>query len=337
MKRLALGALLAAVLAQSAAAQTQQVQNPQWLQQPNAADFVQNYPPHAAMQAVEGFATIECAVRLDTTLNCALTNESPASWGFGDAALAVARTFRMEPARVDGVPTDGGRIRQTIRFVLPEDAPADLTAEDRAYIEAQPPPDLPTWDDAPTPSMVLAATPARMRAAQTAGRGVLSCRVAETRRLNCEPLYETPARSGLAAAAMTLVPHFRVVQSDTEFITRHATEPFVLPISFGSVREITPVNRAFAGGSVFILPPHTAPQEVIPEAAREARVNGTVVALCTLRPEPPLDCVLESETPTEWGFAALVMEMLKYFPRPPAQAGIIPGDQIRFTIEFRPD
>src|SRR5262245_47867459 len=129
MKRLALSALLAFALVQAAAAQTEQAQNPRWLQQPNAADFVQNYPSHAAMQGVEGQATVEFSVRLDTTLNCAVSNESPASWGFGDAALAVARTFRMEPARINGQPTEGGRIRQTIRFVLPEQSPEEWTPE----------------------------------------------------------------------------------------------------------------------------------------------------------------------------------------------------------------
>ncbi len=334
----AIGLLLALALAQTARADPPDIQNPVWLQQPNAADFAQNYPSQAASQAVEGRATIECYVRLDTTLNCSVTAESPASWGFGDAALAIARSFRVEPARIDGEAVEGGRIRRTIRFVLPEDSPENWTPEERAYVEVATPPDLPTWDEAPTSSMVLMATPAAARDANTQGRGVLSCRVGDARRLRCESLFETPQGSGFAAAAMTLVPFFRIAEGDSAFMTKYATDSFVLPISFGGAPELTPVNRDFAGMGPLNLPPIFAPQDVIPQRARAARVSGTVVALCTLgAATPALICVVERETPVQWGFAAPVLEMLTYFPAPPPQSGMIPGDQIRFTVEFRPN
>lgn len=337
MRRLALAFLLA--LAATAHAESPDIQNPEWLQQPNPADFVENYPAQAASQAVEGRATLECYVRLDTTLECRVTAESPASWGFGDAALAIARTFRVAPARVNGQPVEGGRIRRTIRFVLPEDTPENWTAEERAFIEAASPPELPTWDEAPTSSMVLMATPAAARAQNLRGRGVLSCRVGDARRLQCEPLLETPEGSGFAAAAMSLAPYFRIVEADTAFMAKYARDPFVLPISFGGAPDITPVNRDYAGLGPINLPALPAPPELFPPRARAAGIsNGTVVALCTFREAvPPLDCITERETPAGWGFADPVLEMLSYFPTPPPQSGMIPGDQIRVTVEFRPN
>lgn len=338
MRRLAIGMLLAvAALAQAASAQPANIQNPEFLQRPNAQDFAQNYPSQAADQAVEGRATIECHVRLDTTLDCSVIAESPASWGFGDAALAIARSFRVSPARVNGEPVEGGRIRQTIRFVLPEENREDWSPEQRAYVEAMPPPDLPTWEEAPTSSMVHMATPAAARQARTPGRGVLSCRVDAERRLVCEPAFEAPRNSGFAAAAITLAPYFRIVEGDAAFIERHTSEPFLLPITFGGPPEITPVNRDYTGAGPLNLPPLPVPQEAIPPRALNARMSGDVVVLCTLQLAAPLDCQVEQETPAGWDFAAPVLYMLEFFPPPPPESGMIPGDQIRFTAQFRPD
>lgn len=337
MRRLAIGLLLMAALARAASADPPDIQNPAFLQRPNAADFTQNYPAQAADQAVEGRATIECYVRLDTTLDCRVTAERPASWGFGDAALAIARSFRVQPAQVDGAPVEGGRIRQTICFVLPEDNPEEWTAEQRAYVEAMPPPDLPTWDEAPTSSMVQMATPPAARHARTQGRGVLSCRVNGDRRLAREPAFEAPRNSGFAAAAMTLAPYFRIVEADAAFMERHTTEPFLLPITFGGPPEITPVNRDFTGAGPLNLPPLPVPQEAIPPRAISTRTSGTVIVLCTLQLAAPLDCHVEQETPAGWGFASPVVQMLEFFPPPPPESGMIPGDQIRFTAAFRPD
>jgi TonB family protein len=314
------------------------IQNPVLLQRPNAADFAQNYPSQAIAQSVEGRATIECFVHLDTTLTCRVIAESPASWGFGDATLAIARSFRVEPARMNGEPVEGGRIRQTIRFVMPDETTEDLDPDARALREAMPPPDLPTWDDAPGSSLVLAATPEAARAAGTRGRGVLSCRVRDDRRLRCEPLLEAPTASGFSDAAMTLVPHFRVSENDAEFVARHTSEPFLLPINFGNNPEFTPVSRDYAGVGPINFPTVQAPPEIFPESARTAGIrSGHATVLCTSRNGEGLDCTVESETPADGGFGAIVLEFTQLIPNIPLDAGLIAGDQFRITVEFRPD
>lgn len=311
------------------------LRNPVWIEEPNAAAFVENYPSQAAHQAVEGYATIECSVRLDNRLDCSVVAESPSSWGFGDAALSIARTFRVAPASVDGVPVEGGRIRRTIRFMLPEDNwREDIPPQFQAYAESLAPPDLPTWDMAPTSSMVLSVTPEGARAAGTQGRGVLSCRVTRERTLTCEPLLEMPRGSGFGAAAMALAPHFRIVEGDVEFIANHTTQPFILPISFNSPPEMTPVSRDNAGLGPLNLPPVRVPEDQLPERLRAAGVQGTGVALCTLQIALRLDCEIESETPQDWGLGQFVVDTIKTMPPWPVEAGLIPGDQIRVTLEF---
>jgi TonB family protein len=323
---------------QSVSAREPVIENPVWLEEPNAAAFRENYPSQAADQAVEGFATIECFVRLDNRLDCSVTAEGPASWGFGDAALAISRTFRVGPARVDGVAVEGGRIRRTIRFVLPEtDWRDQLPPEFRAYADSLAPPELPTWAEAPTSSMVVAATPEAARTVGTQGRGELSCRVAPDRRLNCEPLLEMPRGSGFANAAMALAPHFRIVSGDQDFISRHTSEPFILPISFNSPPQLTPVNRHYAGLGPLNLPPLGVYPEAMPERARAAGIRGSAVALCTLQPELAVKCEVESETPHGWDIGQFVVDAVESLPSWPVESGLIPGDQLRVTFLYAPN
>jgi len=324
--------------AQAAHAQAPEITNPVWLAQPNARDFAIAYPSQATEQYVEGRATIECLVHLDTTLTCNVIAESPASWGFGDAALAVARSFRISPARVNGEPVEGGRIRRTIRFVMPEStystaglSPAQQAlAENDGSLET-----LPTWEEAPTTAAVLQATPQAARAANTQGRGVLSCRVNSDRSLTCEPHREMPADSGFAAAAMTLVPLFRVSTSSQEFADAHASEPFILPITFNGVPAVTPVNRNHAGLAPLEGPTFYAPPEFFPPEALAARIQGSVTVLCTLT-TTDLDCIVENETPNGWGFANTVTDFISRLPPPPPELGLLPGDQMRLNTEFIP-
>ena len=319
-----------------ASAETPRIENPVWLQEPDGRAFAENYPSQAAFQAVEGYATIECYVRLDTQLDCMVVAEGPASWGFGDAALAIARTFRVRPAQRDGVAVEGGRIRRTLRFVLPEvDWHEEMPPEFRAYAEDLAPPDLPTWDEAPTSSIVIAATPEAMRTAGTQGRGVLSCRVNALRRLNCTPAFETPRDSGFAAAALTLAPHFRIAQSDQDFIARYTNEPFLLPIAFNAGPQLTPVNRGNVGLGPVDVPPLPTPAWMMPERARAAGItNATVVLICTTDLDRTATCAVESETPRDWDIGQGLVEAISGLPPWPPESGLMPGDQVRYTFEF---
>jgi protein TonB len=50
-------------------------------------------------------------------LDCAVVSETPAGWGFGAAAVAIARDHRMAPATQDGRPVEG-RYRMAVPFRL---------------------------------------------------------------------------------------------------------------------------------------------------------------------------------------------------------------------------
>jgi TonB family protein len=331
---------LAAFLATAAFADTRveepepvDIQNARFLQQPSGRDFVENYPPDAAAQSVQGSATIECFVELDTTTQCQVTAEAPMGWGFGAAALEISRTFRVAPATVNGVPTRGGRIRRTIRFVLPDEVDqSDWTPWDRAFHALNPPPDLPHWDDAPNFYAVLDAYPAAERRARVRGRAVLACTVRQDHRLNCENHSERPAGRGFGAAAMALSPQFRVAESYSDFADRHRVEPFLLPIFFGDESAMVPTDVFFTGLEPMRMPPLTLGPRDLYSAAAPPTSRGTVIALCTVQDPPSAACVIEQETPLGQGLGDFVLGALSTAPVDEYPA--VPGDQMRFEFNF---
>jgi len=63
--------------------------------------------------------TLVCDVQAGGSLSgCVVDRETPAGQGFGQAILALAPKFRVEPLSADGTPTVGGKVRVPVRFDL---------------------------------------------------------------------------------------------------------------------------------------------------------------------------------------------------------------------------
>lgn len=95
------------------------ITQPDWVQQPTAAQLLRAYPTTAIDRGITGSANISCLVRVNGTLtDCQVVSETPARMGFGRAAISLSRYFRMSPRTVDGQAVDGARVNVGLRFDL---------------------------------------------------------------------------------------------------------------------------------------------------------------------------------------------------------------------------
>jgi TonB family protein len=107
--------------AQPAAPPGAVVTRPDWRVVPNGADLSEQYPAVAQFIGLPGRVLLQCEVAIDGSASCRVIDETPAGLGFGDAALAFSKTFKMKPMTVNGQPVDGGEIKIPIKFAAPDE------------------------------------------------------------------------------------------------------------------------------------------------------------------------------------------------------------------------
>lgn len=296
----------------SGPAWAQEFTPPTWIERPDAATFVQFYPPAALHQNVSGVVNLRCLVQLDTTAQCVAASETPSGWGFADAALAIARSFRMTPALSNGRPVEGGRVNVPIRFNFPYEP--DPFPEEYQNLFALLPRDevieLPIWDEAPNFAEVRQTFPTPWDEGFEA-RVLLSCQLRQDRRLaDCAVERAFPGNVGAGEAALNLTDRFRVSERDAPFIARFSGRRFLLPLAFGGLPINTPVDQYLEGFSASAMPP--PPTQVLhayyPPQALAAGTHGAVILRCNSR---GWTCSVIHESPAGKGFGEASLAFMR--------------------------
>ena len=93
------------------------IANPNWASRPNAEDMARYYPERAQRLGKAGGVTLECQVTAKGAVaGCAVLSEDPADFGFGDAALKLARLFKLKPGMVGDQAVEGAMVKIPIAF-----------------------------------------------------------------------------------------------------------------------------------------------------------------------------------------------------------------------------
>jgi protein TonB len=95
------------------------IHDPRWISQPGADESARFYPERALRLGKEGEAVLRCQVSASGQLHdCQVSGETPENYGFGQAAIKLARYMRIAPKTIDGQPVDGGILVEPIKFRL---------------------------------------------------------------------------------------------------------------------------------------------------------------------------------------------------------------------------
>lgn len=91
----------------------------QWSARPSARRVAELYPARAARQGAGGRVALDCTVRSDLGVNCAVASETPAELGFGRAAVSASASYRAMPTLSNGASAVGAHTRIVMQFQAP--------------------------------------------------------------------------------------------------------------------------------------------------------------------------------------------------------------------------
>lgn len=127
-------ATAALVLAATGTASAQPAPSIQWLERPSLRG--DDYPAVALRDDLSGEATIACSADAEGhPTDCRVESESPAGYGFGEAARTVVMRGRIDPSSLSG---ENGVFRVRIPFSVTVETASDVPDEARRQLEDGP-------------------------------------------------------------------------------------------------------------------------------------------------------------------------------------------------------
>lgn len=287
----------------------EEIRNPDWLRRPSSEDLQVVWPREAWRKGQGGKATISCIATVQGLLRaCEVLAEQPAGAGFGEAALALSRQFVMRPALKDGVPMESA-VRIPINFENPGGETGTYLRSKGNPIYAQLP-----WREAPSYAEVLAAYPAKARAAKVGGTVVLDCKITEVGGLaKCSTIRDDPNGYGFASAAKSLTGRFVTpTKADKGESIAGGHAHVTITFAASTLDAVAPV----IGKPRWVAVPRVNDiAAVMPEAAKKAKVyKARVVMDCNVVAHGLVEgCKVASEDPAGLGYDGAALSLTRYF------------------------
>lgn len=193
-----------------------------WRLRPDAETIERHYPLGAKAQNISGKVVLDCRVNMDGSIDCVIDSEGPAGWGFGAAAMEVARHFLLAEKAANGMPAADGRITIPIVFA-PRNcvaSPSAITFEVSASAITSAPAlapaparvvENPIWVRKPDTHALARLFPAKAQKWGKRGHVVVRCLIALDGSLtNCIVTNETPVGWGFGDAALKMAQQFKM-------------------------------------------------------------------------------------------------------------------------------
>lgn len=95
---------------------TLEISDVNWFREPGARDFARFYPREALEEDQSGRVVLDCVIGGGGRLDCSVAQESPGGYGFGRAAISIARQTRVDPTLPDGSSAAGRHLRLPLQF-----------------------------------------------------------------------------------------------------------------------------------------------------------------------------------------------------------------------------
>lgn len=317
-----------------------QEQGPDWVRKPTGEDLRAAWPTAALSRGVSGKVVLACQVNLQGGLeDCEVESETPASYGFGAAALLMVPSFQMKPEMKDGKPRVSS-VSIPISFLNPggqgssgAGGPAPNSrlgsSGDTAVMVVSP-----VWKASPSFADMAAAWP-KGATGITSARVSMRCRVTPEGRLSqCNVLTETPGKRGFGAAARKLAPLF---QLSSDPVGGAGRKDVYVNVAVSFVDPATPGARTIAHPT-WIREPDEAQLAIFPQAAADKGLTrGVGVADCAIASDGSLtDCKVGREDPVGLGFGEAAVRVAQAMQMNPwtDDGRPVDGARIRLPIQF---
>ncbi|MDE2355456.1 MAG: TonB family protein [Alphaproteobacteria bacterium] len=309
--------LMLAALLQTAAAPSPSETPARLLAPPTQAQVMAAWPQRALVEHRSGKAVLKCRItEAGTAEDCGVVSEAPKGYGFGAAAISVAKVLKFQPAQG------------------PEGVHDSLLDVPVAFGAPNPDPGLPRWVERPSGDDVVQVYPEAAIRAGVSGRVVMKCAVDQTGALrDCAIVSESPAGYGFGAAALELAQKFAMTPMPDAGPGR-AT--ITIPIQFEA--DPVGVNTTYAiRRPIWVEAPTFADVDAArPKTPSAASADGRVMLRCFLHPANEIGgCRILQEAPPRAGFGAAALRLVSRFRLAPLDPSTIHGVSAVVDLDIR--